>query len=105
MAELRSLTELSLKWPDTRTTQTDQQFLAIIVQMQHIVDRLLTIARSEQAGQAGATGESGPRVNGQDVQQSFAEKVSARQIRVEVTFAPGIELVIDPVLLRSILST
>ena len=39
LAELRSLAELSLKWPDTHSAETDQQTLDIVVQMQNVIDR------------------------------------------------------------------
>ena len=104
LAELRSLTELSVKWPDTHTAQTYLQILAIVVQMQNIIDRLLAIARSEQPGQAAQLEKVDLESMVKDVLQSVAEKVSERQITVEVTFAPGLELVTDPVLWRSILN-
>ncbi|MFO1500103.1 MAG: ATP-binding protein [Verrucomicrobiota bacterium] len=104
LAELRSLTELSLKWPDTHTSQTDQQTLAIVVQMQNVVDRLLAIARSEQGGLPARLEKVDLVSMVNNVRQSLTEKISARQIRVELSLVPGIELGTDPVLLRSILS-
>jgi methyl-accepting chemotaxis protein len=46
ISELRSLAELSLKWPDTRSSNTDRNVLAIAVQMEAIINRLLAITRS-----------------------------------------------------------
>jgi len=56
LAELRSQAELALKWPDARATNADADTLAISLRMEHLVTRLLAIARAE-AGHAGAACE------------------------------------------------
>jgi two-component system sensor histidine kinase QseC len=47
LAELRSLAELAVKWPDARAADTDRDVLAIATQMERIVTRLLAMVRSE----------------------------------------------------------
>ena len=47
LAELRSLAELAVKWPDARAAETDRDVLAIATQMESIVTRLLAMVRSE----------------------------------------------------------
>jgi len=48
IAELRSLAEVGIKWPESRSDQADRDALAIAVQMEGIVTRLLTMLRSER---------------------------------------------------------
>ena len=43
IAELRSLAEVALKWPDAREATTDRETLAIALQMEGIVTRLLAL--------------------------------------------------------------
>jgi two-component system sensor histidine kinase QseC len=104
LAELRSLTEVALKWPDTHTLQTNQQALAIVVQMQSILDRLLAIARNEQSASEAQLEKVDLRSAVEDIRQSIGEKASARRITFEATLPQTVEIVSDPVLLRSILS-
>ena len=47
IAEIRSIVELSLKWPDVHNSDSDRSVLAISLQMETMVCRLLTIARSD----------------------------------------------------------
>jgi two-component system, OmpR family, heavy metal sensor histidine kinase CusS len=104
LAELRSLTELSLKWPDTRTPQTDQQMLSIALQMQNIIDRLLAIARTEQ----GRLPVQLEKLNLAElilaVQQTLAPRALSRRITMEWALPSSIQIASDPVLLRSILT-
>jgi two-component system sensor histidine kinase QseC len=104
LAELRSLTELSLKWPDTHTAQTDQQTLTIVEQMQKVIDRLLAIARSEQHHLAVPMQIADLVGLINDVRQPLEGTITARQIDLEVRLPARLELITDPVLLRSILS-
>jgi two-component system sensor histidine kinase QseC len=47
IAELRTLADSALKWPDARDPETDRDALAIARQMESIVTHMLTMARSE----------------------------------------------------------
>jgi two-component system sensor histidine kinase QseC len=104
IAELRSLAELSLKWPDTRSADTDQSVRAIALQMESIINRLLAIARGEQ-GQVPVTLE---RVEVTAllaaVCHPLQEKAAARQLAIEVNAPASLEIHSDPVLLRSIVT-
>ena len=48
LAELRSLSEVALKWPQDRPADTDEAVLEISLQMETLVGRLLTLTRAEQ---------------------------------------------------------
>ena len=48
LAELRSLVECSLRWPETRDPDEHHEILAISGQMEGIVSHLLALARGEQ---------------------------------------------------------
>ena len=56
LAELRSLAECALKWPESRDPATDQETLAIARQMERIVTNILAMVRGEQ-GQLEAKSE------------------------------------------------
>lgn len=47
LAELRSTVESALKWPEQRDPQTDQDVLAVAMQMERIVGHILALARGE----------------------------------------------------------
>lgn len=47
IAELRSMAELWLKWPEARAPDADQTVLAIALQMESLINRFLAIARSD----------------------------------------------------------
>ena len=48
IAELRALADLALKWPESRPAEMDRDTLAIALQMEGIVTRLLALLRSER---------------------------------------------------------
>jgi len=48
IAELRSIAEVAIKWPDARPPETDRESLAIASQLDGIVGRLLALLRSER---------------------------------------------------------
>ena len=104
LAELRSQAELALKWPDTRTANADADTLAIAHRMEHLVTRLLALARAE-GGQAGAASE---RVIVESAVQAawrpFAEQAAARQLRVNFRIPSDLVVESDPALLREILA-
>ncbi|MDE3084475.1 MAG: sensor histidine kinase N-terminal domain-containing protein [Verrucomicrobiota bacterium] len=103
LAELRSLAECALKWPETRDAATDREILAIGRQMEAIVTHMLALARGEQ-GQMTVQLESvalAPLI--QEVWKVFAAQAAARQLKVDFSLAPATAQS-DPTLLRSILN-
>ncbi|OIR04058.1 sensor kinase CusS [mine drainage metagenome] len=48
LAELRSLLECALKWPESREPSTDQEALEIARELESLVGRMLAIARGER---------------------------------------------------------
>jgi signal transduction histidine kinase len=104
LAELRCLAELALKWPDTRSADTDRQVLAVAMQMESIINRLLAIARSEE----GRVPVAPERVNlaalVTAVCQPLQAQAAARQLAIETEVSESVEIRSDPVLLRSILT-
>jgi two-component system sensor histidine kinase QseC len=103
IAELRSLSELALKWPDTREPGTDRHALLIAVQMEGIVNRLLALLRSER-GQLAVTREAvSLEMFVQSAWTPFAEQAAAKRIEAAIAVGPGPVVHTDPVLLRSIL--
>jgi two-component system sensor histidine kinase QseC len=104
IAELRSLADLALKWPETRPAETDRDSLAIAVQMEGIVVRLLELLRSER-GQLAIARESillAPLA--EKVWQPFAERAAEKRLDVVRNVPDDAEIQSDPVLLRSILT-
>jgi two-component system sensor histidine kinase QseC len=103
IAELRSLAECALKWPDARDPAADRDALAIATQMEALVTRMLTLARGER-GQLPAS--RGPvevaEVAGQ-AWRPFAARAAERNLRVTLELAPS-AVPADGVLLRSILA-
>jgi two-component system sensor histidine kinase QseC len=104
IAELRTLAEVALKWPETREANTDRETLAIAVQMQGVVTRLLALLRSEH--------EQLPIVMEplrlapllESVWRPFADKAANKQLKIERIVADEAEIESDPVLFRSILT-
>jgi len=102
LAELQSLAENALKWPEARDPATDRETLAIARQMETLVSRMLALARGEQ-GQLASRPEPialAPFVAA--AWAPFAARAEARGLRAELTLAPATAAA-DPVLLRSIL--
>ena len=104
IAELRSLADLSLKWPESRPAETDHDMLAIAVQMEGIVVRLLEILRSER-GQLPLTREVIPIAPLlEKIWRLFAEKAAQKQLVISRNVPDDDVIESDPVLLRSILT-
>ncbi len=103
LAELRSLAECALKWPETRDPATDRDVLAVATQMEALVTRMLALARAERASLASelVPVEIAPLVDA--AWRPFAERAQARGLRVSLALAPGAARA-DPVLLRSIVT-
>jgi signal transduction histidine kinase len=104
IAELRSLAELCLKWPDARKPNSDAHVLAIAVQMESIITRLLAIARSEQGLAPGAREPVNLARLTATVCQPLQARAAARPLALEVQVPPALEIRSDPVLLRSIVT-
>ena len=103
LAELQSLAENALKWPEARDPETDRETLAIARQMEALVSRMLTLARGEQ-GQLASRPE--PVALASSVRAAwapFAARAAERSLRVEWALGENITGRADPVLLRSIL--
>jgi signal transduction histidine kinase len=104
IAELRSLAELALKWPETRDPETDADVLAAAIQMEGITVRLLELLRSER-GQLISTREAvllAPLA--ESLCQPFSGKVAEKQLKLIRNLPDDAEIESDPVLLRSILT-
>lgn len=102
LAELRSLAECSLKWPEARDPGADREALAIALQMESLVTRLLTLARGER-GQVAArleTVELSAFVAA--AWRPFAARAAARSLRVTIAVTSD-PVTADPALLRSVL--
>lgn len=104
IAELRSLAELGLQWPQTRGAESDRDALAIAQQMEHIVTRLLALLRSEnkQLIVQREPVRLAPLI--QSVWSSFIAKAAEKELEVTCTIADDAVIQSDRVLLHSILS-
>jgi len=102
LAELRSLAECAIKWPESRDAATDRDALAIAEQMEAMVEHMLALARGEQR-QLGA--KRTKLALDQLVREQLA-KVSSRAanrgLRVAANLPPA-QVEADPALLRAIL--
>lgn len=104
LAELRAQTELVLKWPDTRAATADAETLAITLRMEHLVTRLLALARSENGQMPAALERLAVGTVVTEAWRPFAAKASGKQLRARFQIPPGLEVESDPVLLREILA-
>ncbi len=103
LAELRSMAECALKWPDARDPVLDRDTLAIAQQMERIVTHILALARGEQ-GQLALKPERVALVPlVEAVWQSFAARAAERGLNtsINLTASDGFA---DPALLRSIIT-
>lgn len=103
LAELRSLAECALKWPESRDPEIDRDTLAIAQHMERLVTHILALARGEQ-GQLRAKMET-VRVHAmiEDVWTKFAARATERGLDVETDLV-SCNGEVDPGLLRSILT-
>lgn len=104
LAEIRSLAELAVKWPDTRNADLDRHVLAVTIQMECILTRLLAIARSEH----GPVPVSCEPVCLSDLISMVCQPVQARAvargIAIKVNLSSAFVIQSDPVLWRLILT-
>lgn len=103
LAELRSLAECALRWPDARPPDADRDVLAIAQQMEALVEKMLALARADhgQLAVAPVATEIKPLIEG--LWPAFAARAESRGLRVRLAIAPGAAPA-DPALLRSILA-
>jgi len=104
IAELRSLAELSLKWPDTRNSETDSNVREIALQMEGIINHLLAIARSENGKASVETGAVKPAALLESICQPLQQKAAARNLTIDAKIPPEMEIHTEPGRLRSILT-
>jgi len=103
LAELQSLAENALKWPQERDPATDRETLAIAREMEVLVSRMLTLARGEQ-GQLPAQSQSLELAGSVLAAWApFSARASARGLRPTFLIDENILVRADPLLLRSIL--
>lgn len=104
LAEIRSLAELAVKWPDARNANFDHHVLAVTIQMESILTRLLAIARSEH----GSVPVSCEPVRLSElisrVCQPLQTRAMARNIVIKTDVSSALVLQSDPVLWRLILT-
>jgi signal transduction histidine kinase len=103
IAELRSLAELALKWPEAREAESDRDVLAIALRMESIVMSLLRLLRSE-AGQLQIAKEQ-LRLDEliESVWSGLNQEATGRSLCVTWSVPAGATVSTDPVLCRSII--
>jgi len=102
LAELRSLAECSIKWPESREAGADQEVLAVAMQMQTIVTNLLMLARAEQQQSVGPLAPVDLKSSVEDAWESYRTKAEERGLQMRWDLAPVV-IQADAGLLRSIL--
>ena len=100
IAEIRSFAEMALKWPDSRTAETDRNVLDIAVQMERMVARLLLIARSGAGQTTLATDRVELAALVAAICESYQAKTLERRLTVEVGIPPKLQIESDTVALR-----
>lgn len=104
VAELRSLAELSIKLPDTRTDNTDHEVLAIALHLETILTQLLTLSRGEQSSLATKLQRVSLGLLTQQVCEQFQEKALCRQLSLECRVPQDVIADTDPIMFRCILN-
>ncbi|HEY0966664.1 MAG TPA: ATP-binding protein [Opitutaceae bacterium] len=102
LAELRSLAESSLRWPDRRDPRTDDDVLAISLQMERIVTHILALARGEQGQLTLVLEPVELKAVTEDVWRHFSARAAERGVtsRLELDAVAGRA---DRALLRAVL--
>ncbi|MEP6915334.1 MAG: ATP-binding protein [Acidobacteriota bacterium] len=104
IAELRSVAELALKWPESRDPRTDRDALQIAIQMEGIVTGLLQLLRSEPGPNAVSRELVVLEPLLQGVWGPLADRAQARDLRIMWRLPVGAVMHADPALLRSVVS-
>jgi len=102
IAELRSLAECALKWPEAREPSTDRDVLASARHMETLVTQLLALARGEQGQVQACPVEISLDEAVREAWVPFAARAGARSLAPHFDL-PVIGVAADPALLRSIL--
>jgi signal transduction histidine kinase len=105
LAELRSLAEVALKWPDAATPAAFQASLEIVLQMEALATRLLALARAEH-GRELATKQPVAVDSVIDwAWKSVAARATERALGLDREgVAGGLSIETDPALFRAIVS-
>jgi two-component system sensor histidine kinase QseC len=104
LAELRSLAEVELAWPEGKDSGQHRATLNIALQMEAMVTRLLEMARSEN-GEISLQTEPvlmAPLLN--EVWQPLADKAKRKQLAFTFNVPPDAAIQTDRALFRSILT-
>lgn len=104
VAELRSLAEVAIKWPDARTADTDRDVLAVATHMEGIVSRLLVLLRSEDGRLATVREPVDLAALARAAWQEVAGDAAHRGVSVEWEMRTPAHVQSDHVLVRAILS-
>lgn len=104
ITELRSLAEISLKWPDTHSAESDREVLSIALQMQGIVTRLLDILRSERGHLVLKPEKVDLSALLEELWKPFIDKAKVKQLTITHQIDHGLKIKTDPILFSSILS-
>jgi signal transduction histidine kinase len=104
VAELRSMAEVAMKWPEQTTPENYQDLLAISERMQGTIENLLRLARLEN--RASVRRDETVRLSEflLECWKPFSERAAGRGLRVRFSVPPEISLATDPNLLRTIAS-
>ncbi len=84
LAELRSLTEVALKWPDAESGSQEslKETLEIAVQMQHIVTNLLALARCHEGREEVSLGAVPLASLARDCWRPFQQRAAERGLEI-----------------------
>ncbi len=103
IAELRSLAESAIKWPDARDPETDRDALAIAQQMETLVTHLLALARSESGQLSLQTADVDLAAAVAQAWKPLATRAEERRCPVKLEL-DSVTVATDSVLLRAILN-
>lgn len=104
VAELKTLSEVALKWPDQAGESTHRETLGIACQLEEMIVSLLTLSRFETGAARVRRETIGLAPFIQDVWKPHAEPAAARRLQVRVDLAGATDWETDPSLLRHILT-
>lgn len=106
IAELRTLAEVSLRWPQDPDAARGsfQEALAIALQMESIATHLLALTRCEQGHLAPEPMKVDLATVVQEAWEPFVEQASTKRLNVTMSVPADAVWTIDPIGLRTILS-
>ncbi len=103
LAELRSLLECALKWPESRDPSTDREALEIARELEILVGRMLALARGERGGLTLTKESIAMRPFAAECWRVHEAPAEARRLNTRFAVADG-TIDADRTLFRSILS-